>query len=115
MTFSKWNEIRVTVLFKWWHTDNVGEYILTLFAIIAMSIVYQSIRTAHVREVLKCHRRTCHDSDSAVDISVDLTQPLTQKEVEKGKSSMYVAAFGTVSYGFGLLLMFVVSVSFPPT
>ncbi len=116
MVFSNWNETRVTVLFKWWHTDNVPEYILTLFAVIAMGMMYQGIRTAHVREVLKLktQRRARNDTD-LVDIDIDLTQPLTQEKLEKRKSTYFIAALGTASYGLGLLLMFIVSVFLFPT
>ncbi len=113
MAFSNFTETRVTVLFNWWKTNNVGEYLLTLMAIIAVSIVYQGIRMLHIREVLKSSQRVSHNLDSTEDVDIHhLSEPLVPKKREKGGSTTYSAALGTASYTLGLLLMLVVSIFF---
>ncbi len=110
MAFSSLGEIRVTILFKWWRTNNIAEYIVTLLAIIAMGIVFQGIRSAHVKMALKRERSVRHLADSSVNIDSYMVQPLTNRELETEKSSECILALlGAASYGFGLLLMLIVS------
>ncbi len=113
MTFSPWNEIRVTILFEWWRTKNVQEYILTMMAIVVASIAYQAIRTLHVLDILRISQAEGHDLDSDKDLDIDLLKPLVQNGQEKKKiRTPYNAALGTVTYALGLLLMLVVSIFF---
>ncbi len=112
MSFSRWNETRVTVLFDWWHTTNLGEYILSMLAIIVISIVYQGLRNGYIRRLVKSNKMR-NDLDSTMDVNIDLAQPLVDKQQEKRGVSFDAVLLGTISYGLGLLLMLVVSVFFP--